>query len=284
MAKKTPKIALLYDFDKTLSTKDMQEYSFIPNIGMSAGEFWSKANDLSVELKMDRILAYMYLMIKEATAKGVPIRRENFVQLGRDIEFFPGVTTWFDRINAFGREHGVEIQHYIISSGLKEIIEGSKIYKEFKKIYACEFHYNENGIADWPLLAVNYTAKTQFPYRINKGVLDISNDKDLNNHVAEDDRPVPFRNMIYLGDGLTDVPCMKLVKSNGGQAIAVYTKRKNVEDLLRYSRVNYIAPANYGANGYLESLVKEIIVQMASTDFLVRKSKNQVKRLPESAE
>ncbi len=284
MSRKPPKIALLYDFDKTLSTKDMQEYSFIPNLGMSAGEFWQGANDISVELGMDRILAYMYLMIKKAKAKGVPIRRENFVQLGRDIEFLPGVTTWFERINEFGREHGAEIQHYIISSGLKEIIEGSKICKEFKKIYACEFHYDENGIADWPLLAVNYTAKTQFPYRINKGVLEISNDADLNNFVPKDDRPVPFRNMIYIGDGLTDVPCMKLVKTNGGQSIAVYTQKSKVEDLLRHGRVNYLAPANYCAGSYLDTLIKEIIVQMISTDLLIRKSKNQVKRLPDVAE
>ncbi len=284
MSKKIPKIALMYDFDKTLSTKDMQEYSFIPNLGMSASEFWTRSNDISIELGMDRILSYMYLMIKEAKAKAVPIRRENFVKLGRDIEFLPGVTTWFERINEFGRQQGAEIQHYIISSGLKEIIEGSKISKEFKKIYACEFHYDENGVADWPLLAVNYTSKTQFPYRINKGVLDISNDADLNNFVPKDDRPVPFRNMIYIGDGLTDVPCMKLVKTNGGQSIAVYTQKRKVEDLLRHGRVNYIAPANYCSGSYLETLIKEIIVQMVSTDLLIRKSKNQVKRLPDSAE
>jgi 2-hydroxy-3-keto-5-methylthiopentenyl-1-phosphate phosphatase len=284
MSKKLPKIALLYDFDKTLSTRDMQEYSFIPNLGMSASEFWGGANDISVNLGMDRILAYMYLMIKKAKAKGVPIRRENFVQLGRDIEFLPGVTTWFERINAFGKEHGAEVQHYIISSGLKEIIEGSKISKEFKKIYACEFHYDENGIADWPLLAVNYTAKTQFPYRINKGVLDISNDADLNNFVPKDDRPVPFRNMIYIGDGLTDVPCMKLVKTNGGKSIAVYTQKHKVADLLRHGRVDYIAPANYCAGSYLDTLIKEVIVQMVSNDLLIRKSKNQVRRLPDVAE
>ena len=159
-----------------------------------------------VQKSMDKILAYMYLMIKESKSSEKPIKRENFVTLGGNIEFFNGVEEWFDRITEYGKEKGVTIEHYIISSGLKEIIEGSKIYKKFKKIYACEFLYEENGLAVWPKMAVNYTTKTQFLFRINKGVLDISEDEKLNQYVDNDDRPIPFRNMIYIGDGLTDVP------------------------------------------------------------------------------
>ncbi|MBP3265247.1 MAG: haloacid dehalogenase-like hydrolase, partial [Acidaminococcaceae bacterium] len=239
MASKKPIIALMYDFDKTLCTTDMQAYTFIPNLGMSANEFWAKASDLAEKHKMDRILAYMYLMLDEAHIHRKPIRRSDFVALGKDLELYPGVAEWFSRINRFGKEQGVTIKHYIISSGLREIIEGSSIYKEFDDVFAGEFLYDENGVACWPKNVVNYTTKTQFLFRINKGVLDISNDDDLNRFTPEEDRPVPFRNMIYIGDGLTDVPCMKLVKVNGGCSIAVYQKGKQakVKDLILDQRV-----------------------------------------------
>ena len=215
-------IALLYDFDKTLCTKDMQEYTFIPKLGLEPSEFWKEANDLSESAKVDRILSYMHLMLKKATAANQKIRREAFVELGKDLEFFPGVENWFSRINELGNEMEVKIEHYIISSGLREIIEGSSIFKCFREVFACEFLYDVNGVACWPKNAVNYTTKTQFLFRINKGILDISNDNDLNKFTPEDERPIPFRNMIYIGDGYTDVPCMKLVKVNGGYSIAVY--------------------------------------------------------------
>lgn len=272
-----PVIALLYDFDKTLSTRDMQEYTFIPELGMSAKEFWEESNQLTQDEKMDGILAYMYLMICKSKSKNLPIRREDFVKQGRDIQFFPGVEDWFGRMEAFGREQGVKIEHYLISSGLKEIIEGSKIKGNFKEIYACEFHYDASGVADWPRMVVNYTTKTQFLFRINKGSLDISDDDTVNRYVPEDDRPVPFRNMIYFGDGITDVPCMKLVKTHGGKSIAVYQKqtRSVAAGLLRDDRVDYIAPADYSEGGELCQLVQEIICQEAATDALIRKSRKQ---------
>ncbi len=260
-----PTIALLYDFDKTLCTKDMQEYSFIPKVNMSAEDFWREATNLAKTEKMDSVLAYMYLMLRKADSSDQPIKRQDFVNLGKDLELFPGVEGWFDRINEFGRRVGVQVEHYIISSGLKEIIEGSKIYGAFREVFACEFYYNVNGIACWPKNAVNYTTKTQFLFRINKGVLDISNDNDLNKFTREEDRPIPFRNMIYIGDGLTDVPCMKLVKINGGHSIAVYQDggKDKVNELLQAERVDFLTPADYSEGSQLDGMVQEMIAKMA---------------------
>lgn len=282
-SKKKPIIAMMYDFDKTLSTKDMQEYSFIPNIGMQPKDFWNLSRELSSSRKMDKILAYMYLMIDKANASHTPIRRDDFVKLGRDIEFFPGVTEWFSMINAFAKERGAIIEHYIISSGLKEIIEGTPIAKAFKAIYACEFFYDQNGVAVWPQIVVNYTTKTQFLFRINKGVLELSDDDTLNKYVPEDERRIPFRNMIYVGDGPTDVPCMKLVKVNGGKSIAVYPKGKKegVNDLLKDNRVDYLAPADYTEKGEMAAIIKEIIEKMIAENKLVDTHIKQRKSLPD---
>lgn len=274
----------MYDFDKTLCTKDMQEYTFIPNLGMSAKDFWDEAKKLAVDKKMDRILAYMYLMIEKSNANHNSIKREDFVNLGDKIEFFDGVVDWFERINKYAKDNGVNIEHYIISSGLKEIIQGSSISKKIKEIYACEFFYNHNGIAVWPLMAVNYTAKTQFLFRINKGVLDISEDDALNKYVPEYDRKIPFRNMIYIGDGLTDVPCMKLVKTNGGSSIAVYKKRKKakVEELLSDKRVDFIVPADYTDGSELDKIVKKTINKMAIENQLTNEHQKQKKAIAKS--
>lgn len=274
-----PVIALMYDFDNTLCTTDMQNYSFIPGLGMEPDAFWEMSHRLAEEKKMDKILAYMYLMVKKAGEKNKSIRREDLVILGKDIQLFPGVLEWFDRINTYGEKYGAVIQHYIISSGLKEIIEGSAIAEYFKEIYACSFHYDEYGMADWPAVTVNYTTKTQFLFRINKGVLLMSEDVELNRFIPEDDRPVPFRNMIYFGDGLTDVPCMKLTKANGGKSIAVYTQRENVENLLQNQRVDFIAPADYTEGSELDGLVKAIIAHISCGDFLARKNRDQLKRV-----
>ena len=277
-----PVVAMMYDFDKTLSTKDMQEYSFIPKLGLTAQEFWAQSNALAKEQKMDRILSYMYMMVRMSKDKHQPIRREDFVALGKKIQLYPGVEDWFARINAFGLEQGVRVEHYLISSGLKEIVEGCSIFDQFKEVYASEFLYDENGVAVWPKLAVNYTAKTQFLFRINKGVLDISNDLDLNRSIPDELRPVPFRNMIYIGDGLTDVPCMKLVKLNRGQSLAVYKKEKATGyGLLTDKRVDLIAPADYREGKKLDKLVKMILQKMALMSRLAaehQKQKRQIQR------
>ncbi|MCK9478808.1 MAG: haloacid dehalogenase-like hydrolase [Firmicutes bacterium] len=264
--KKSQKLALIYDFDKTLCPKDMQEYSFIPNVGTTPDEFWSAANKLTKQNKMDPVLAYMWLMVKRATNAELPIHRRDFVVLGKDLELFLGVENWFSTINEYGKAAGLEIEHYIVSSGLKEIIEGSVIFSEFKEVFACEFYYDANDVAKWPKNAVNYTTKTQYLFRINKGVLDISEHDELNSYMPEDERPVPFSNMIYIGDGFTDVPCMKIVKAFGGISIAVYqgsTPNDKVSSLLSHERVDYVLPADYTQNSNLNTVVKEIIYKKA---------------------
>lgn len=278
MRLKKPVLALMYDFDKTLCTTDMQEYTFIPNVGMTPGEFWEESNNLAKQKKMDGILAYMHVMLERAHLAKKSICREEFVKLGKDLQFYPGVEEWFSRVNQIGKELGVKIEHYIISSGLHEIIEGSNIYKNFREVFACEFLYDENHIACWPKNVVNYTTKTQFLFRINKGVLDLSNDEDLNKFTPEDDRPIPFRNMIYIGDGLTDVPCMKLVKANGGYSIAVYQKGKKakVDELLKHGRVDFLLTADYSENSELDNTVRDIICKMAMVDSLKRKNSAQL--------
>ena len=274
-----PIIALLYDFDKTLCTQDMQNYAFIPSLGMDPDAFWKEANGFGWQQEMDGILAYMYTMLRKCRELGIPLTRESLVEKGRSIELFPGVKEWFGRINAFGESLGVEIEHYVLSSGLKEIIEGSGISHEFKMVYASEFYYDETGTPVWPKLDVNFTAKTQFVYRINKGVLAVSNDKDLNASMPDDSKRIPFTNMIYVGDGLSDVPCMKMMRAYGGQAIAVYQagNRLGVEELLSRGRVDFIFPADYREGTALDSTVKNIIRKMAITDALVAENTEQLK-------
>ena len=276
-----PIIALLYDFDKTLCTQDMQNYAFIPSLGMQPAEFWQEANSFGWRERMDGILAYMYTMLRKAKEKGLSIQRQDLVEMGRSIVLFPGVKEWFERINAFGESQGVEIEHYILSSGLREIIEGSGISHEFKEIYASEFYYDETGTPVWPKLDVNFTAKTQFVYRINKGVLDVSDDKTLNDSMPDDSKRVPFTNMIYMGDGLSDVPCMKMMRSYGGQAIAVYQpeSRTAVEELLQKGRVDFIFPADYREGTGLDATVKNIIRKMAVTDLLAEEHAGQMSQI-----
>ncbi len=272
-----PIIALMYDFDKTLCAKDMQEYSFIPSIGMNADEFWQESNQISVKNNMDRILSYMFLMIKRAKDKGVEITKEAFMKRGADVVFLKGVKSWFKRMNEYGESLGVEIEHYILSSGVKEIIEGTPIAKYFKRIYACEFHYNKSGNADWPKQVINFTTKTQFIFRISKGSLDQLDDSKLNSVIDKDSRRVPYRNMIYIGDGMTDVPCMKLVKMKGGESVAIYHKDSDetARRLLKDKRVGFICKADYSQNSELERIVKLIICQRALTSKLIEEHKNQ---------
>ena len=276
-----PIIAILYDFDKTLCTQDMQNYGFIPSLGLAPADFWRLANSFGWREKMDGILAYMYTMIQESRRRGVPFTRERLKHQGRSIAFFPGVADWFGRINRFGQGQGAQVEHYVISSGLKEIIEGSAIAGEFKEIYASEFYYGDSGEPVWPKLAVNFTAKTQFVYRINKGVLDVSDDQTLNASMPDDSKRVPFTNMIYLGDGLSDVPCMKMMRAYGGQAIAVYqvANKKGVEQLLRDGRVDYIFPADYREGTDLELTMQNIVRKMAVTARLEEESAEQLRRV-----
>ena len=279
MANQRPIIAFLYDFDKTLCTTDMQNYAFIPSLGMTPADFWAEANGFGRRNRIDGVLAYMYTMLREAEKKSLPFTRADLVDKGRGIVFFPGVEGWFRRINDYGETLGVQVEHYIISSGLREIIEGSSISGEFKEIYASEFYYDENGVPVWPKLAVNFTAKTQFVYRINKGVLDVSDDKTLNDSMPDDSKRIPFTNMVYMGDGLSDVPCMKMMRAYGGQAIAVYQEgnRQGVEDLLAKGRVDFIFPADYSEGTALDATVKHIIQKMAIADLLWEENVQQLR-------
>ena len=281
MSRPQPIVAFLYDFDKTLCTTDMEDYAFIPSLGMQPAEFWALANGFGRRNRVDGILAYMYTMIQESEKRRLPFTREQLVQMGRSIVLFPGVEGWFHRINAFGAAQGVQVEHYVISSGLREIIEGSAISGAFKEIYASEFFYDEAGRPVWPKLTVNFTAKTQFVYRINKGVLDVSDDKTLNDSMPDDSKRVPFTNMIYVGDGLSDVPCMKMMRAYGGQAIAVYQSgnRAGVEDLLAKGRVDFMFPADYREGTGLDVTVRNIIRKMAISDALTAENARQLQTI-----
>lgn len=275
-----PIIAIMYDFDKTLCTKDMQNYRFIPSLGIEVGEFWDYTNTVQTNEKMDSILAYMYAAIKISKEKNIPLKRKGLEENGKDIEFFSGVESWFKRINDFGEKNGVIIEHYVISSGMKEIIEGTVISGEFKNIFASEYLYDKDGNAVWPKTAVNYTNKTQFVYRINKGVLDVSNDVDLNKSMPDDSKRISFENMIYIGDGLSDVPCMKMMQSYGGKSIAVYQQLDDkVKDLLRKHRVDYIYPADYRENSGLDKTIKDIILKMSISNKLYQEYSEQLKSI-----
>lgn len=281
METQAPIIAFLYDFDKTLCTTDMEDYAFIPSLGYTPAEFWGRANAFGWENRMDGLLAYMYTMIQECAVQNIKLDRAFLNHCGESIQLFPGVREWFARINAFGESLGVQVEHYVISSGLREIIEGSGIAQKFREIYACEFYYNENGDACWPKLDVNFTNKTQFVYRINKGILDVSRDKELNDSMPDDSKRVPFTNMIYMGDGLSDVPCMKMMRAYGGQAIAVYqaSNRQGVEKLLADGRVDFIFPADYREGMELDRTVRDILRKMTITDRLLEVNNRQLRSI-----
>ena len=262
--RKEPIVALIYDFDGTLSPGNMQEFGFIQAIGKSPEEFWRMSDDIAKGQDASNILAYMKLMFDEARTAGIKLRREDFMKFGEEIELFAGVREWFKAIRKYGKSKGVKIEHYINSSGLAEMIEGTPIAKEFKRIFACSFLYNDKGEAIWPGVAVDYTAKTQFLFKINKGILSIRDNKRVNESQMEEKKRIPFSHMIYFGDGETDVPCMKIVKMFGGNSIAVYNpqiekKKKTAQKLLRQKRVNFMSPADYTVGSRTYKLVCAII-------------------------
>ena len=262
--RKYPIVALIYDFDGTLSPGNMQEFGFIQAIGKKPQEFWQESDEIAAGQDASNILSYMKLMFDEAKKAGIKLRREDFKSFGASVELFNGVTEWFGLINDYGKQHGVKVEHYINSSGLAEMIEGTSIAHEFKRIFACSFIYNKEGEAEWPGVAVDYTAKTQFLFKINKGILSVRDNKKVNESKAEDNKRIPFPHMIYLGDGETDVPCMKIVKMFGGNSIAVYNpeikKKVNVaRKLLRQERVNFITPADYTKESRTYKVVCSII-------------------------
>ena len=265
-----PVVAICYDFDKTLSPDDMQAQGFIQSVGYDIADFWRESNGLAENNDMDQNLAYMFKMMEAAEGR-VLFTRNTLLECGAKVRLFPGVEDWFRRIKEYGDAHGVIVEHYIISSGLKEMIEGTAVAGEFEKIYASSFYYNEKDVAKWPAQVVNYTNKTQFLFRIEKGVLDI-NDPGVNEAFAPEDIRVPFRNMIYIGDSDTDIPCMKLVNVNGGHSIGVYNTetldKTKVYKMMREGRIKYFAPADYSDGAQLDKLVKAIIDRTATNEAL----------------
>lgn len=269
---KHPVVAICYDFDKTLSPDDMQAQGYIQSVGYNVKDFWDKSNALARANDMDTNLAYMYTMMVEAQGN-LLFTKKNLEEYGSKVKLFKGVDGWFDRVRDYGKTKGVIVEHYIISSGLKEMIEGTSIAKKgvFEKIYASSFYYNERNVAVWPAQVINYTSKTQFLFRIEKGTLDI-NDPAVNDYFPPDQMRVPFRNIVYIGDSDTDIPCMKLVNSSGGHSIGVYNPDTNdktkVLKMIRDNRIRHFAPADYTENGELDRLVKEIIDKTATYEVL----------------
>ena len=268
-----PIVAIMYDFDKTLSTTDMQNYTFIPNLGMTPEEFWGETGKLSAKHEVERILSYMYCMLKFAKEKGIKVTKEYLKECGKAIKFYPGVSTWFKRINEYALEKGIVVEHYLVSSGTKEIVEGCSIYDEFKQVYGCEFLYDENGEACWPKMAINFTQKTQFFFRVAKGAIKATDDAGVNEKSTG--HRVEYKNIIYVGDGMTDIPSMTLVKKNGGHSIAIHPKddKDVVQQIYDDNRCDFIVEADYSANGEMDKVVKMLIDLISVQEKLERKEK-----------
>ncbi|MBN8551818.1 MAG: haloacid dehalogenase-like hydrolase [Caulobacterales bacterium] len=269
------KTALIYDFDGTLARGNMQEVTFIPSVGMGIGDFWGEADRLTREADGDNILMYMQLMLQRAREQKQPITRKLLAEHGQDVKLFDGLKTdltatgWFERINALGARYGLDIEHYIISAGLEEMIDGCPIRDAFTHVFASKFAYDAEGVAIWPAVGVNYTTKTQYLFRINKGVLNHYEHDKINKFMPDKDRPVPFERMIFLGDGDTDVPTMKMMHSKGGFSIAVYDPRNSERDqqklynLISEDRVNFVAAADYREGTALDLIVKGLVGRIA---------------------
>ena len=268
-----PVLAICYDFDKTLSPDDMQAQGYIQSVyDGDVSSFWKETDEMAEANEMDSNLAYMYKMVRKARGK-IVLTRRSLEEYGSKVKLFPGAETWFERIRKFGADHGVIVEHYIISSGLKEMIEGTPPAKAgaFEKIYASSFMFDDDGVPVWPAQVVNYTNKTQFLFRIEKGVLDV-NDSGVNDFFPPEQLRVPFRNIVYIGDSDTDIPCMKLVNVNGGHSIGVYNNdtldKTKVYKMLQDNRIKYFAPADYEEGSQLDRIVKSVIVRTAANEEL----------------
>lgn len=261
-----PKMAICYDFDKTLSPDDMQAFTLIPSFGMEKSEFWEESNKLAKDNLMDNNLAWMYQLIQYSRVKRLPIKKEYFRQVGATVPLYKGVDTWFTRMNQYAKRKGVDLEHYIISSGLKEIIEGSSVAPFFTRIYASSYLYSADGVAEWPAQAIIYTNKTQFIFRIAKGIFE-EYDERVNDSMSEDQLYIPYENIVYIGDSATDIPCMRLVKSKGGYSVGVFDPQKNtrkkVYQLYSDGRINFYAPADYSARSDISRYMKQIIDEVS---------------------
>lgn len=252
--------AIIYDFDKTLATEDMQNYSFIPSLQMTPAQFWTQTTEYANKEKIEKILSYMYMMINCAKQHHISLTKKYLNDCGKNVKFFPGVEDWFKRIKEYGRTKNIKIEHYLCSSGNLEIIQGSSIYKEFKKAFGCEFLFDDKTKeAIWPKNVINYTQKTQYIFRISKGAYDLTDDDTVNKKTTN--RRILYKNMIYIGDGLTDIPSMVLLNQQGGSSIAVSRGLSNqvITTLLKDKRCNYICPPDYRENKPIDRVVKKLI-------------------------
>lgn len=284
MSKKATKVAMIYDFDETLSVTYMQDYILIPSLGMKPNTFWKKANQWSRDNCADQVTGSMYYFFKTAKEKGIKLTRQYFCDAAKSITYFEGVEEWFDRINEYGKKLGLQVEHYIVSSGYEEIIAGASIRKHFTDVFGCSYAFGEDGTPVWPARVVNYSAKTQYLSKINKGLGKLE-DRAVNEFMPDEERPIPFRRMIYFGDGMTDIPSMKLTKERGGNAIAVYQPKsrhkKNAIKLLSDSRVNFALPADYREGKQLDIVVKTILDKLATErdleDLQAKEDKKKIK-------
>ncbi len=278
MSRKKAAMAIAYDFDGTLAPGNMQEHQFLPDIGMTPAAFWKEVHETAKQHQADEVLVYMNLMLRKASAHDVPVRREDFKRRGKSIKLFEGVAEWFTRISAYAKLKGVDLKHYLISSGNEEIFAGTPISKRFAAVFASKYLFDANGVAQWPALAINYTTKTQYLFRINKGVTDISDNAAVNKFVPKAERSVPFENIVFIGDGATDIPCFRLVKEQGGLSVAAYTPSKHggktkAEQYLNDGRVHAVVPAIYTDGSLLDKIIKARIDEIAarySLDSLIR--------------
>ncbi len=270
----SPKAAIVYDFDGTLARGNIQERSFIPAVGLTQEEFWARAKAMAKAGDADKILCYMRLLIESANEKNLPVTEEQLRQHGRDAALFPGLAdgSWFDRMNCFAEELDLDLEHYIISSGTDEMIKGCPIHRYFTRIFASHFLY-QDGRAAWPALAINYTSKTQFLFRINKGIPNSWDNESINAYMPDSNRPVPFRRMIFIGDGDTDIPSMKMMTFQGGYSVAVYDPGgetrsiRKIHKLISEDRVDFVAPADYRADSQMDIVVKGILGRIARVEF-----------------
>ena len=284
MTENRPRMAICYDFDKTHSPDDMQTFTLIPSFGIDKDIFWAETDAFARENSMESNLSWMFMLVRYSRFFGKSLKREYFRAIGAQVELYRGVTDWFARTTAYAAQRGIELEHYIISSGLKEIIEGSAIVKNFKRIYASSYLYTTDGVAEWPAQAINYTNKTQFIFRIAKGFLE-EYDERVNDSMPEENLRIPYENIVYIGDSATDIPCMRLVKSKGGYSVGVYDPEKNnrakVYKLYNDNRLNFYAPADYTERSNLYRYMQQIIDEVAAREQI--KSEREILRQPAEA-
>ena len=271
MPTRRARTALIYDFDGTLAQGNIQEHSFIPELGVKATTFWHEVDELARRHDADKIAVYLWHMLEVAKAKGVTITRASLKRHGRKTPLYAGLDTWFDRINRYGRTHQLALEHYVISSGNYELIAGCPIVQRFKNVFASRYLFDKKGNAVWPASVINYTTKTQFLFRINKGIENTWDDSKINRWIPLAERPIPFERIIFIGDGDTDIPSFKTVRNQGGYSVAVFDPiqwptaktQTHVERLIAEDRAHYAVPADYREGSQLAVTVKGIIGRIA---------------------